>query len=280
MTRGVVYFLYGNKHPVQLVVSLYSLLKVWDGPVTVLCAHDEFNDTSLRTAARIKADSQFDQVDTKPCDFLKSGKRNNGYANKTLLQELSPYESTVFIDADTLVVSRFDEVFPLANEVVLTEFAQWRSNNGRVATRVGHWKHCAPLEVERQLGKSYPAINTGVMGFTKQTVFMRPWREMTLRNISFICDEIAAQLIFLDYPHRILDHRWNASVVYSLSDHKVKGDARIWHGHGGKFFRKGSGRRIWRPWYEAALKQNAAQLREWTPYRTEQDFRRGLRCTP
>ena len=83
---------------------------------------------------------------------------------------------------------------------------------------------------------------------------------MTNRNISFIADEIASQLIFPDFEHRILDHRFNASVV-----HTNHFDTRVWLGHGKKFLKKESGMRIWWPWFLEVWEKNIANVRSWSP---------------
>jgi hypothetical protein len=107
------------------------------------------------------------------------------------------------------------------------------------------------------LAKPWPAINTGVMAWTRNCMeFAGDWRTTTLKNVSFICDEIACQLIYPDHSCRVFDDRWNASPVYSRLD----GNVKILHGHGRKFWTKEEGRRVWLPAYNMCLARDYAKI--------------------
>jgi hypothetical protein len=204
---------------------------------------------------------------TRRTSGFKSGTQ---YANKCEMGRLSPFDRSVFLDADTLVVGDISDAFPRegTEEVRLTWFADWWTTDRRIAGRIEPWRSVALREVARALANKMPAINTGVIGFTSMsTKWFDAWREMTLKNVGFICDEIAAQLIFPDHPHCVLDERWNASPVYSVDgDGKPlrHEDIRIWHGHGFKFMKKPIGRSIWFPVYDKAVAQGIARIDEWT----------------
>jgi hypothetical protein len=270
--------LYGTRHALQLVVSIYSLRQVYKGPIAVLCAHDDNDCTSLRLKEALEQEPRL-AVECVPFRFVTTGRRNNGYANKTLVHKISPFDKSVFLDADTLVVRPFDELFPIGDEIVLTQFAGWWSNQRKISRRIENWRKVDPVLVDRAQQAQYPAINTGVFGFASSTTYMDAWREMTLRNLSFICDELASQIMFMDYPHRVLDQRFNASVVYSTAAPEVVCDGRVWHGHGGKFFKKASGRAIWRPLYDACMRDDIARITRWTPYKEGEPIEEVRRCT-
>jgi hypothetical protein len=132
---GVVYMLYGSRHALQLVVSLWSLRRVYQGPVAILCAHDGNDATSLRLKEAIDADPRIDAT-CIPFPFVTTAKRNNGYANKTLVHRLSPFQRSVFLDADTVIVRPFDELYPTEDEIVLTQFCGWWSNGRKISRRI------------------------------------------------------------------------------------------------------------------------------------------------
>jgi hypothetical protein len=258
--RGVLYYLRGGRHANVLVVSLASLRNHWQGPVCLLCGDDE----AVSLAKRIAADPRLTDNFSWSAFKGDEGKRGTGYSTKTLLTGLSPFDETLFIDADTLVVGDLGELWPTHGEVVLTQFASWVSNGPRISGRLAKWLEHAPDEVYRMSQYAYPAINTGVMAWRGDAgAFGRAWREMTMRNVGFIVDELACQLIYPDHDCRVLDDRFNASPIHS--ERGGGRDVRIWHGHGSKFIKRDAGWELWEPYYRAACELNLAGIADWTP---------------
>jgi hypothetical protein len=268
---GVLYMLNGDKHANHLVVSLYSLRKSGYRGAVAIAAGDE---AGRRVASLCRADSRLGPIVIVEWNCPTRRTHGNGiqYANKTQMHTLTPFGRTVFLDADTLVVGPAEsddsspslaDMLPDHEQVRLTRFARWTSQD--IAGRIEPWREVRPREVAVQLARAYPAINTGVVGFARTSHrFMDEWRRATLQRVGFICDEIAAQLIFPDFPHVVLSDRWNASPVYSNPIDYNAGKVIVWHGHGFKFHKKEVGRAIWRPWYEEAIGQNLADIATWT----------------
>lgn len=257
MDRGVLYLMAGLKHINHLVVSLQSLKDHWTGPVCIAVA-----DNDAKEAVRgIVEDSRMgSNIFVEDISKQFKGGRNRAYFLKTSMLSYSPFEETVFIDADTLIVDDFSEVFPQGDEVVLTHFKDWVTTGKIMRGRIGKWAHVLPERVKEMQAAPYPALNTGVIGFSKRcTKFAELWPATTAKNIRFICDEIAAQLLYVDVPHRILDSRWNMS----YSEEKLD-EAKIIHGHGFKFIRTDKGRRLWLPKYYEALEANLAGIEKYT----------------
>lgn len=255
---GVIYMLQGHKHACVLAVSLMTLRRWWKGPVCLIAGDEK----AERIAERLVQDERLNL--TLKTWTAHTGQRGLGYANKTHMAELSPFGRTIFLDADTAVAGELEPLWPKhGGEVRLTQFADWWTTGRRIGGRIESWREFAPVQVSRMLGAKYPAINTGVMSFSrKSTEFMAAWREMTLRNVSFICDEIAAQLVFPEHPHRVLPDRFNWSPMYSSSPLEK---ASIIHFHGKKHIRKEAGRRVWWPLFLCAWRENIGGLREWAP---------------
>jgi len=252
--RGVVYLISGNKHAVVLVVSIASLRAFWDGPITVVGT-----DTAGRELAdKLQGDSRLGVESVRMSHGER--RRNSGYVNKTRLHQVIDYDKTVFLDADTLVVGEIDEVFPRNDEMVLTTWGGWNTMGKIMSGRVSKWKKAEPELTQRMLGIPWPAINTGVMGWSRETEMVRDWESVTTKNVSFMCDELAAQIMYPDYPVRLLSDRWNCSPLYGLE----KSDARVWHFHGKKHLHpKSAG--IWYPEYERCVRADYAGISSWTP---------------
>jgi len=254
---GVVYMIQGNKHAVVLAVSVWTLRKHWDGPVTLICA----DDNGFEVAGRI-VDDQRSGCDIRLVRDAASG-RNSGYLNKTRLVEWSPYDRTVFLDADTTVHGKIDGLFPHADEMVLTTFSNWTTKGHKLSERIKKWSEVegCQSDVGVALKVNWPMINTGVMGFTPQTLAMADWHEYTSRYRSFICDEIAMQLMFRKYPARLLPQTYNCSPLYGLG----YGSAVVRHYHGKKHLKNDRAKNSWLPEYHDAVAANFGCLKEWTP---------------
>jgi hypothetical protein len=195
----------------------------------------------------------------------KSYGRNSGYMNKIKMIELSPFDSTVFLDADTAVVKTLDPLFVTpSGRVRLTRYSDWVTTGGRIKSRILSWSEVAPELVKEQTSNTYPAINTGVVAFGKgerSMEFARDWRATAeLRAGSFLADELAAQLIWLRQGAEIVDDRWNCSPIYGANREGV----HVWHFHGRKHLRK-QAEQIWWPLYQRAIRDNVGGIRDWTP---------------
>lgn len=244
--------LIGSRHAPLLAVSIHSLRQHYDGPIAILVG----DDTGERYAQKI--------TEARTIRFsFEGGQRGSVYAAKIKMFDLSPFDRTVFLDADTVVCGDFSEMCPEGNEVKLTQFSDWKTTGKRMTGRLLGWKDACPLLVARAVGNSYPAINTGVIGFSKGSgKFFKAWRETCAKNISFICDELAAQLVYPDFQHRVMPERLNFCPIHSRTE-----DARIIHFHGGcqKVHQKPEYRKLWRPAWEQAAAERFAGVDEWGP---------------
>src|SRR5687767_15145988 len=100
MNVGVVYLLTNPQLAARLVVSIYSLRKWYDGPVTVFTTRPESHEIG-----QLLADDKRLVVDHRTTSEAEA--RNThiaAYLTKPAVLAESPYERTIFLDADTLVV--------------------------------------------------------------------------------------------------------------------------------------------------------------------------------
>jgi lipopolysaccharide biosynthesis glycosyltransferase len=267
--NGVLFMLAGNKHGPVLAVSIWSLRKTgYIGPVHIAIGDDKADEV----VQHIAADPRLGPITVERWQ-PPTGRRGTVYLAKTFMYGLSPFERTLFIDADTLVVGDITPMFDFGQYtaagsagVTLTQFSNWVSNGRKISGRIKSWVDVVPDDVQEMQSKSYPAINTGVLSFDRSpgaAAFFADWKSTTEKKVVFICDELAAQLIFHRHAVRVLDDRYNASPIHS--ERARTGDAVLYHFHGKKHVNRPQGRSIWLPAYEECVKHNLANIREWTP---------------
>lgn len=255
MTQGVIYYNVGQSCAVRLLVSINSLLKHYSGPVAILSDGNESHSYCEKIA---KATG----VEFKKVSFNITQKRNYAYLAKTRINEVTPYDYSVFLDADTLVVGKIDELFN-KYPFTITRMSEWSTKGRIISRRIKGWETIVPELVEPalQYGK---AVNTGIYAFKKNAPIFNEWFTLTLMNImSFIPDEIACQLLITKYKHLMLDCRFN----YSCKHGPDIDDIRIIHYHGRKHCRVGLPFKAdqWVASYNEVVDKNIADIKSWTP---------------
>lgn len=257
--RGVIYLLCGTKHDVMGAVSIRSLRRFWSGPITI------FSDAASMAHAKLIGKAA--EADVWAHTLVRY-RRNSAYAGKPALPFLSPYKWTVQLDADTMILRLFKELWPRNDrEFVLTMFSSWVSTDRRITNRINQWKDVAVDELSRCLAAPYPALNTGVVAYGCECVEAREeWAEMTNRKPAvFMSDELAAQLCLPRWNDagntRVLNDAFNWSPLYHS---RPLEEARIIHFHGRKTLHPAAFD-IWWPEYRAAIDENWGGLADWTP---------------
>ncbi len=256
--RGVVYMLMGTRHAVVLAVSVMTLRRWWDEPVTIFADEDGL-PYALKIVGAAGAPAVVQEF--KP----HRQRRHQGYANKPRLPAMSPYRYTLQLDADTAAVGPLDgEIWPThREELVITRYCDWVTNARIVADRIRAWRDVAPREAARKLAESYPAINTGVLSYGDQSPVAREhWLEMTMRKPRrFISDETAMDLIWTEHANvRLEDDRWNWSPLRGVAPRET---VRVMHLHGKKHV--GKMHAAWWPLFRQAWDCDFAGIREWCP---------------
>jgi len=160
------------------------------------------------------------------------------FLETTLAAEFSPFDTTVWIDSDTVVTGSIDELFKLAvdNEIAMPQFAHWTMAKGIIRKRAGKWDQFFPERVEKYVGRAdLPSLNCGVYGFTKDAQFMKRWYHFAeVGRRKFIPNEVAMQLSIWEFPHIIVDQKFNCSCKYA---DPTAEDVRVVHYHGKKHCR-------------------------------------------
>ena len=224
MTQGILYFNQGSKCMIRLLVSLYSLRRHYKGAVTLVQsgkAPDWFLDAARHMGAKISL------VNTKGLPPL---------VYKARMQDITPYDVTMFIDADTLVNAPVDEYFEKIKEHTFCTgaFASWKTTGGTISRRIKKFKSIAAELVPGALQYG-AAVNTGVFGFTKDAAILPKWKKLTedawRHQCSRIPDEVACQMLLPEFEHWLAPVEWGVSVKYGTTSLE---DAKIIHYHGRK----------------------------------------------
>ena len=267
MSSGVIYLNHGTKHLARLVVSLYSLRKVYAGPITVLESGEE---SAKDIVCRIAHDPRIN-VGVQQFPFTRL-KRHSCYVNKASLWRHSPYDPTLLLDADTVVAKDPSPLFELAEKerggFVVTRFSNWHTGGKIVRGRLEQWRRVrdqelnVPKLLHKVLMAPRGAVNTGVVCWRKNSEFLYAWERLTQAGwkCSF-SDEVACQVLLPSYEHTMVDCRYNASPIYPACEpEKVV----IWHFHGNKQCRA-EALPYWWPVYAECVEKNIAGIAEWTP---------------
>lgn len=225
--KGVIYYNVGKGSLVRLAVSLYSCVKYYNPDrITILAAQDGYEDCK-KIADHFKVNIKLIE--------LEKLERKEVLLNKCLLHKHTPYENTIFIDSDTIILKSFEELHDLAqtNKFVATQFANWTTQKSIIKKRILEWKDIEPDLVNKALTFG-PSVNTGVFAFTKDSELMNGWFDIAKKGTHmFIPDEQCCHLLLPKYKHTIVPSYYNCSCKYD----KVNDETRIIHYHGKKHCR-------------------------------------------
>jgi hypothetical protein len=270
MDSGVLLFNHATKHCARLVVALLSLRRHYTGPATIL---DTGHSDGI--IEKIAADKRL-AVEVERIPF-KALRRHSCYVAKSGLWRHSPYEVTLFLDADTLVVKPIDGLLGIVADQknpgwVVTRFSDWVTTGEIVSSRIKQWVNveCEGINVRRlirlSLESPLPAVNTGIVGWRADCEALERWERLTQAGwkCSF-CDELAAQILLRQERHTLVASKFNSSPLYCRGD-----DAVIHHAHGSKHLARPDGRgsqadAIWAPLFCEAFAGNVGGIREWAP---------------
>lgn len=246
MSRGVVYFNKGGKCVVRMIVSIYSLRKYYSGSITcIICGEQP------EGFIKVLQDLNVDILDI-PDEGLYP------LVVKSKLWRYSPYDTTLFIDADTVIVNNIDLVFPIIEKYgfCVYRFADWVNTGSHMSNRINAMTSICPEYVKPTFDYKY-AINTGVVGWSKNGLhFLSEWEELTQKTydnnvLRIIVDEIVCQMLLHKHKHFLLGSEYGISIKYG----KIPDNPIIYHFHGRKHVSIYERSKIWRQEYWELVKQ-------------------------
>lgn len=257
LTRGVLFYSLGRSCLVRLAVAMATMRRVWKGPAT--CLH--YGEDGAEDAYQV---SILNDVGFKRCDVRVPPGKNVALLGKTLLHLDTPYDVSVLLDADTVTMRAFPELFNAAEqcEFAMTAFSDWKSNGFHYRRRIKEWASIVPpdwIDAALALG---PAINTGVFAFHRESTLQAALFDYAVKARGFfIPDEIGVCVLAPHYRHKVLPRDFNTSCRY---DDPRGPNVRIVHFHGDKHARIRDGQflnnaDIWLREFEAVRKWPAVQ---------------------
>ena len=265
-TRGVLLFNRGNKLIVRAVVALYSLRKHWDGDVTFFLEEpypNEFDEVC-----------KYFNVNVVHCEPNQNVK---ALVRKTELFIDSPYDRTLWIDADTVVMGPIDEMFDYLDDydIAIPHFAGWWSDGRTIAKRIRNYEGIADQKYIDKALEHHPATNTGVLSYRKDLQFMKDWIALAQKGDGkmFIPDEVAFQVLYPSYENIfIAPMKFNVSVKHDTQTE----DKRIVHMHGSKHCLDFRLCDIWKKEFEEMRRTNIADINHFVENYADKRLRKYL----
>lgn len=233
--NGVVYWNHGKRCLARLLTSLFSLRRHYSGPVTVM------NEGRPPPWAR----RGLEELGAK-ISILPEG-NEYGLVKKSRVWAQSPYDNTLFLDSDTVVLADPTPLLVLCEQgpgLVVTAFCGWSTSGRRISARIEPWTAVDRAATRRAL-RYGEAINTGVMAWRRGNPAMEDYQRLTERGMQArmgrkTLDEIAMQLAITRHTHDLAAQEWNCSCVYGTLP-----QAKIVHYHGHKHCRQTPAGRVW-----------------------------------
>jgi hypothetical protein len=271
MSEGVIYYNKGGKCIVRMIISMMSLRKHYNGPVTVFLEGEGLSELAEAMRKQFNVDVIYD-----------ANPDTTTYVRAVEVCMKAPYDVNIWMDADTLIIGEFSELFEKGrqNDLAIVHFAGWDSFGRQISKRIKRYKGLVPDEyIDKALAYG-PAINCGVYSFPKNSKFLPEWLEVAKKGEKtgmFIPDEVACQVLLPKYKVAILPLKYNVSVRH---DPDTK-DKRIIHYHGRKHCKQFPLCEMWIKEYINALTANTCNIRYWVKEqacggdRRLKDFMRG-----
>ena len=263
-TRGIIMFNRGEKLVVRAIVCLYTLRQHWDGPVTFYLEQpypDEFDDVCKHF--------NVDVIHNEEKHELKA------LVRKTDMFANPPYDRTLWIDSDMIVIGKLDEMFDYLDDYdcAIPHFAGWVSSGSKISRRIKKFEDIANDDIYKYALEEHPAVNTGILSFRrsdKWTQFVNDWVTLAdegSKNRIFIPDEVAFQIL---YPSAdkwgvnvfIAPIKFNVSVLHDPDTE----DRRVMHYHGSKHVLDKKNCNLWKDTFKYMCDNNIANINAYLQY--------------
>ena len=253
MTEGVIYYNRGFKCVVRMIVSILSLRKHYKGPVTVFLEGEGLKQLSEDLQRLFNVDVIYD-----------ANPDTTTYVRAVEVCMKAPYDVNIWIDADTLILGEFGELFEKGrtHDLAIAHFAGWSSNGGQISKRIHRYDGLVSKEYIQKALDYGPAINCGVYSFPKNSRFLPEWLEVAKKGEKarmFIPDEVACQVLLPQYNCAILPLKYNVSVRHDPGTE----DIRIIHYHGKKHVKEYPLCNLWIKEFIEAMENNICDIRTW-----------------
>jgi hypothetical protein len=263
-SRGIILFNRGEKCILRAIVCLYSLRKHYDGKVTFFLEQPY--------------PREFDEVCKYfNCDIVHNEENHNlsVLVRKTDMFGNPPYDRTLWIDSDTVIVGKLDEMFDYLDDydVCIPNFCNWISSGHHISKRIKRFKDIIEDKYIEEALKSHPAINTGVLSFKKSDKwkkFVNDWVNVAdagSKKHVFISDEVSFQVLYPSIKDWglscfIAPSKFNVSVMYG---EQIE-DKRCIHAHGQKHCIDVPLAQVWKDTFKEMCDNNIANINYFLKY--------------
>jgi hypothetical protein len=209
MENGICFLAAGKGVIPSLTIALYSLSKYYDGKICLFVKDlpDDFIKELQKNKNIIIDDKSVPLIEPLVANASsKFGVRC--WCMKPLLQKLSPFDITVFYDADVVFIQKFDmEIFRLAqhHEIVCPTDMRLNSKRIRVGKELSDILHCKAFELHAE-GGCVASLRTSNHLFS--------WFSATLMLSRFVgrrrkpIDEHALSYTISNCGGRYIDYKW------------------------------------------------------------------------
>ena len=212
MNKCIAFYNFGNRCILELLVATYTLRKHYTGKIVwMLAKNDEWNQKVATQVGNLNVEIMW--VD------LNLVRRNAKSAVKPFLFDklfTSGYDSAIMCDGDLLFLKPIDELWESLTDkgVLLTQFCNWVTSGHIMSKRINQMKGLiSDADLNVLVSNKYPAINIGVMGFTKERGLnqLKRWDMITQKLAGkHIADEVAAHALLLGNV-KVTSSSFNAS---------------------------------------------------------------------
>lgn len=264
-SRGIIMFNRGDKCIVRAIVCLYTLRKWWHGPVTFYL------------------ENPMPQEFVEVCKYFNVDVIHNEEKHelKTLVRKTDmfcnpPYDRTLWVDSDTVIVGKIDEMFDYLDDydVAIPNFAGWVSNGSAISKRIKRFEGIIDKKYIDEALRQHPAVNTGILSFKKSerwNKFVEYWvgkADLASQKRVFIADEVCFQVLYPSISEWglkcfIAPTDFNVSVLH---DHGKSKDIRVLHMHGQKHVLDHPNCEIWKNTFAEMRKNNVANINNFLQY--------------
>lgn len=256
MSNGIIYYNRGFSCVPRLLVSLYSLRQFSNAPITIFMDGNNLIELAEEIRNNLNVDIIYD-----------SNPDTTTYVRAVEVCMRSPYDNSIWVDADTTIHDNFDHLFnDIPNyDIVISNFAAWLSNGSGISKRIRRFSNCLDLKTIEDAINYGPAINCGFYGFSKNMDFLQEWLRISKlgeKSRIFIPDEVACQILLPKYKTKILDPSYNVSVKYGTNITNPK----IIHYHGRKHCRNFPLSGVWLKQFLELSKINFCNINKYVDY--------------
>lgn len=274
MTQQIFYLMTGPSHLPNLVVSLRSLRRHYQGQVVVHAWVE-----SHTVAERICQDPRFAPIQCVYRHADYKGKNAQEYDKLDISANQPDGQTTIYLDADTIICKPLDDLFNAAErqQFACTQFVNWTMRNKTPYARVERLlKYPIPCDhVLKALERNRPSLNSGIYAhissdFTREV--FKLWRQWTYecRKV-YISGETTLHPLVAKYNLQVLwGGQYNCSPKFQPANLPDE-DVVIWHFHGDtNTKRNGEGEYkseigvdLWWPEFDDCLAMNYGYMGEW-----------------